>query len=98
MILGKALFPGTSPINQIERIMNIIPQPSKADIESIGSLYAGSVLDKMSLKPRSSLEHLLPEPPPYAMDFMKKLLLFNPMSRITVETALEHPYVAQFHN
>ncbi|KAE9420019.1 hypothetical protein Angca_005661 [Angiostrongylus cantonensis] len=36
MLLGRALFPGTSTINQIERIMNTIIRPSRADIESIG--------------------------------------------------------------
>jgi len=30
--------------------------------------------------------------------YSKKLLTFNPDKRITVEQALEHPYVAQFHN
>lgn len=29
MLLGKALFPGSSTINQIERIMNTINKPSK---------------------------------------------------------------------
>lgn len=28
MLLGKPLFPGTSTINQIERIMSVIPHPS----------------------------------------------------------------------
>lgn len=28
MLLGKALFPGTSTINQIEKIMSAIPHPS----------------------------------------------------------------------
>jgi serine/threonine protein kinase len=29
---------------------------------------------------------------------MKKLLVFNPKMRLTVEQCLEHPYVAQFRN
>lgn len=28
MLLGKALFPGTSTINQIEKIMSAIPHPT----------------------------------------------------------------------
>lgn len=28
MLLGKALFPGTSTINQVEKIMSAIPHPS----------------------------------------------------------------------
>ncbi len=43
MVLGKALFPGTSTINQIERIMQHIERPSKADVDAIGSQYAHSV-------------------------------------------------------
>lgn len=29
---------------------------------------------------------------------MKKLLVFNPLKRLTVEDALQQPYVAPFHN
>ena len=29
---------------------------------------------------------------------MTKLLTFNPKKRLTADEALEHPYVAQFHN
>ena len=32
MLLGKPLFPGTSTLNQIERIMNSIDMPSKEGI------------------------------------------------------------------
>ncbi|CAK5101712.1 unnamed protein product [Meloidogyne enterolobii] len=55
MLLGKALFPGSSTINQIERIMNTIQRPSKNDIESIGSAYASSVLEKMPQWPKKPL-------------------------------------------
>uniref|UniRef100_A0A914W455 Mitogen-activated protein kinase n=1 Tax=Plectus sambesii TaxID=2011161 RepID=A0A914W455_9BILA len=98
MLLGKALFPGTSTINQIERIMNTIPRPSKADIDSIGSHYAGSVLDKMALRPRKPLELVIPNPPLHAMDLILRLLIFAPHKRLTVEQCLIHPYVHQFHN
>ena len=33
-----------------------------------------------------------------AIDMMQNLLKFNPTKRLTVEEALQHPYVAQFHN
>lgn len=32
-----------------------------------------------------------------AIDLIKKLLCFNPRNRLTVEQALEHPYVKDFH-
>ncbi|KAM9385332.1 mitogen-activated protein kinase 15 [Pholidichthys leucotaenia] len=99
MLLGKALFPGTSTINQIEKIMSAIPHPSPDDILSIKSEYGSSVIQRMLLKPQVPLEDLLqPSVPPDALDLLKGLLVFNPDKRLTAEQALQHPYVARFHN
>lgn len=98
MLLGRALFPGTSTINQIERIMNAISRPSRADIESIGSHYAMSVLDKMPQRPRKTLESIISTNNPHALDLIHRLLIFAPHRRLTVEQCLVHPYVIQFHN
>lgn len=35
---------------------------------------------------------------PLAIDLMSKMLKFNPADRINVNTALEHPYLSQFHD
>ena len=45
-----------------------------------------------------SLRGLFPNAPDDALDMMKRLLRFDPSRRLTVEEALRHPYVAQFHN
>lgn len=47
MLLGKPIFPGSSTINQIERIISCIPQPTHEDILSIKSNYGSSILDKV---------------------------------------------------
>ncbi|KAK0419815.1 hypothetical protein QR680_014337 [Steinernema hermaphroditum] len=98
MIIGRALFPGTSTINQIERIMNTIIRPSRTDIDSIGSHYAASVLDKMPKSPKRSLEIVLGGADPAAVDLVNRLLIFAPHKRLTVEHCLCHPYVLQFHH
>uniref|UniRef100_A0A7I4YEH9 Mitogen-activated protein kinase n=2 Tax=Haemonchus contortus TaxID=6289 RepID=A0A7I4YEH9_HAECO len=98
MLLGRALFPGTSTINQIERIMNAITRPSRADIESIGSHYALSVLEKMPQRPRKTLDTLINTNNPHALDLIHRLLIFAPHRRLTVEQCLVHPYVLQFHS
>ncbi|KAF7211176.1 mitogen-activated protein kinase 15 isoform X2 [Nothobranchius furzeri] len=99
MLLGKALFPGTSTINQIEKIMSAIPNPSPEDVIAIRSEYGSSVIQRMLLKPQVPLEDLLqPSVPPDAIDLLKRLLVFNPDKRLTADQALQHPYVARFHN
>ncbi|XP_022057978.1 mitogen-activated protein kinase 15 [Acanthochromis polyacanthus] len=99
MLLGKALFPGTSTINQIEKIMSAIPHPSPEDILAIKSEYGSSVIQRMLLKPQVPLEDLLqPSVPPDALDLLRGLLVFNPDKRLTAQQALQHPYVSRFHN
>ncbi|XP_042363159.1 mitogen-activated protein kinase 15 [Plectropomus leopardus] len=99
MLLGKALFPGTSTINQIEKIMSAIPHPSPEDILAIKSEYGSSVIQRMLLKPQVPLEDLLqPSVSPDALDLLRGLLVFNPDKRLTAEQALQHQYVARFHN
>ncbi|CDW51969.1 Pkinase domain containing protein [Trichuris trichiura] len=95
---GKPLFTGTSTINQIERIIKTVPRPSKSDIDSIKSKYASSVLEKMLCLPPVRLDQLVPNAPYFALDLMKHLLLFNPNSRLSIERALQHPYVRLFYN
>lgn len=50
MLLNKPLFPGSSTLNQIERIMQSLETPSKEDVDSIQSHYGASVLDKACKK------------------------------------------------
>lgn len=35
MILGKAIFPGTSTMNQVEMILEILGTPTEEDIKAI---------------------------------------------------------------
>ncbi|XP_075705567.1 mitogen-activated protein kinase 15 isoform X2 [Rhinoderma darwinii] len=99
MLLGKPLFPGTSTINQIERIMSLIPAPSPEDILAIKSEYGSSVISRMNSRQKIPLLELLPPScPPEAIDLLSKLLVFNPDKRLTAEEVLQHPYVRRFHS
>nr|ARJ54258.1 ERK7 [Aurelia aurita] len=98
LLLGRPLFPGSSTLDQIERIMATIPTPSKKDLESIKSAYSGSLFDKSSRsRARRPLEELVPNASADALDLLKLFLQFNPDKRLTAEEALRHPYVAKFH-
>ena len=47
MLNGRPIFPGTSTMNQIERIIEVTDMPSKADIESISSPFAATMLESL---------------------------------------------------
>jgi len=99
-LLGnKPMFPGSSTMNQIDKILEVLGSPTKEDLESIESDYAEQMLENLPEHSRKNgLDELYPSADEDAMDLLKKLLAFNPFRRVTVEQALEHPYVAQFHN
>ena len=49
MMNGRPVFPGTSTMNQIERIIEVINMPSKQDIDAVGSPYASTMLGTYQL-------------------------------------------------
>lgn len=98
LLLSRPIFPGSSTLNQIERIMSTIPTPSKRDVDSIKSAYSSSLFDKsVNIRSRRPLEELIPNAPADGLDLLKLLLQFNPEKRLTAEEALDHPYVSKFH-
>ncbi|XP_064107490.1 extracellular signal-regulated kinase 2-like [Macrobrachium nipponense] len=99
MLLGKPMFPGSSTLDQIERIMAVITPPSREDMHQISSQYASSLLNKPHGERTSKpLKDILAGAPSDAIDLVEKLLVFSPDKRLTAEQALKHPFVARFHN
>jgi len=95
---GKPMFPGTSTMNQLDRIIEVTGRPTKEDIEAINSPFAATMLESLpEVQPRD-LSSMFPNTDENALDLLAKLLHFNPEKRITAEEALEHPYIEQFHN
>ncbi|XP_077274366.1 extracellular signal-regulated kinase 2 isoform X2 [Temnothorax americanus] len=97
MLLEKPLFPGSSTINQVERIMATLPPPTDEDLISVSAGYGTNLLEKTPNRPRRTLKDLLPEVSQKALDLISNLIVFNPTQRLTAVEALEHPYVADFH-
>lgn len=95
---GHPMFPGESTMNQLERIIEVTGKPTKQDMKALRSKYTETVLESITIKPQKPLNVIFPNAPRDALDLMSQLLQFNPDRRIDAETALRHPYFAQFHN
>ncbi|XP_075210842.1 extracellularly regulated kinase 7 [Lycorma delicatula] len=98
MLLGKPLFPGSSTVNQVEKIMSTITPPSATDVDSVCTGYGSNLLQRTPPGPHTPLESVLADAAPDSVDLVSRLLVFNPHKRLTAAEALEQPYVAKFHN
>lgn len=98
MLLGRPVFPGTSTMNQLDRIMEITGRPSVEDIAAIKSPFAATMLENLPATKPKPLAKVFSNASAEALDLLRKCLHFNPDNRITAEEALIHPYVAKFRN
>ncbi|KAJ9506589.1 hypothetical protein QJQ45_004061 [Haematococcus lacustris] len=98
LLLGKPIFPGTSTMNQLDRILEVTGKPSPEDVDSVDSPFAGTMMESCSMSMPKRLGDIFPSASAEALDLLRHLLVFNPHKRLSVQQALRHPYVAQFHN
>lgn len=99
MLTGKPLFPGTSTVNQVEKIMAALPKPSSEDIAAVCNGYGSALIREQAGTNNggASLNSLLSCAPRDATDLVQRLLVFNPAKRLSAQRALDHEYVAKFH-
>jgi len=95
---GKPMFPGTSTMNQLDRIIEITGRPTTEDIDAIKSPFAATMLESLPPSNPKALSDMFPAASADALDVLRLMLQFNPNKRITAQQALEHPYLEQFHN
>lgn len=97
LAIGKTLFAGKSTVNQIELIIELLGRPTEEEIESLNSPMAWNILSAINAKKRKSFTELFSCLGKEGLDLLRKMLAFNPFERITVEEAIEHPFLTKFH-
>mmetsp|Transcript_13662 Transcript_13662/g.36695 ORF Transcript_13662/g.36695 Transcript_13662/m.36695 type:complete len:392 (-) Transcript_13662:456-1631(-) len=98
-IIGrKPLFPGKDYMHQINLITDIIGTPTPEDMQHIHSERARRFMESLPHKPGVPLEQLFPGASAEVLDLLRRVLVFDPAKRISVEEALMHPYLASLHD
>ncbi|CAG8519951.1 11503_t:CDS:10 [Acaulospora morrowiae] len=98
MLGGKPLFKGRDYVDQLNQILGILGTPDEETLRRVGSERAQIYIRSLQKKTKTPFSQLYPKANPLALDLLEKLLKFDPATRITVEQALAHPYLAAYHD
>ncbi|XP_040397505.1 mitogen-activated protein kinase 4 [Cygnus olor] len=94
MLTGRMLFAGGHELEQMQLILETIPVIHEEDKEELLKVMPSFINSTWEV--RKPLRKLLPEVDSEAIDFLEKILTFNPMDRLTAEMGLQHPYMSPY--
>ncbi|KAL2109378.1 hypothetical protein VUR80DRAFT_2544 [Thermomyces stellatus] len=95
---GRPFFKGRDYVDQLNQILHILGTPNEETLSRIGSSRAQEYVRNLPYMPKKPFPTLFPNANPDALDLLDKMLAFDPASRISVEEALEHPYLQIWHD
>ncbi|XP_059386406.1 mitogen-activated protein kinase 7-like [Carassius carassius] len=98
MLGRRQMFPGKNYVHQLQLILSVLGTPSERIVVSIGSDRVRSYVRSLPSKAPESLAALYPQAEPSALDLLGAMLRFDPRERISACQALEHPYLAKYHD
>lgn len=98
LLAGKPIFKGRDYVDQLNQILHYLGTPSEDTLRRVGSPRAQDYIRSLPIKPRVPFQQLFPHANPLAIDLLSKMLNFDPAKRITCEQALQHPYLAVWHD
>lgn len=100
MLLRKPLIPGQDSENQLELIVGLLGMPDKKFIANYSGGRLTEVFKNLSVETKEKGEFAnvfkdIEEKD--ALSLLKKMLRYDPKKRVTIEKALEHPFLADLH-
>ncbi|KAL6011127.1 Mitogen-activated protein kinase ntf6 [Asimina triloba] len=97
IIRREPLFPGKDYVQQLRLITELLGSPEESDLGFIRSDNARRHVMQLPKFPKEPFSHKFPNVNPTAIDIVERMLIFNPCKRITVDEALNHPYLSSLH-
>ncbi|KAK0672441.1 kinase-like domain-containing protein [Cercophora samala] len=95
---GRPFFKGRDYVDQLNQILHILGTPNEETLSRIGSPRAQEYVRNLPFMAKKSFPSLFPNANPDALDLLDRMLAFDPSRRISVEEALEHPYLSIWHD
>ena len=93
LLTKKFLFPGENYIAQIKLIIEFLGSPLEEDLNFISNDSAKKYVRDLGKIKKKPIDKIVNYPYPLALDLLDKMLVFNPEKRISIEEALNHPYL-----
>eukprot|EP01134_Creolimax_fragrantissima_P000929 CFRG0929T1 len=94
----KTLFDAQDYVTHISMICQVVGTPDEETIASIGSQDAQQFIRDLPRYQPCGFDVVCPTASAEAVDFLSKCLVFDGKRRMNVLEALEHPFLARFHN
>uniref|UniRef100_A0A665VTQ9 Mitogen-activated protein kinase 4 n=1 Tax=Echeneis naucrates TaxID=173247 RepID=A0A665VTQ9_ECHNA len=94
MLTGRMLFAGAHELEQMQLILDSVPVLREEDRQDLLQVMPSYISHGWKVK--KPFSELLPELNFQAVDFLQRILTFNPMDRLTAEAALSHPFLKHY--
>lgn len=98
LITGKPLFKAGNYQELIKLFIKTLGKPDEESLEFIKNEHAKKFITSMSDAPKRKPTEGVVYSNPLALDLINKCLEFSPDKRISVDDALEHPYLKALHD
>ena len=99
LYIGKPAFAGQSTLNQIARVIEVTGLPDEMDLAKLSSPLTFGMFQTLDVPANhKTIEKLVNSDEKNLIDLLKRIFIFSPDRRITIEQVLRQPYFDEHHD